>query len=222
MLPIRLDEAAVDDLFAARGRASGLPADGRSGEAARSRDEYGLSLAVRGRRLPPPLPAERPGRHRPDARARGQDHGLRAGARDCLTDSRDTVADGRSLVYALCVRKSIPPPGELPCHKRRNTPSGPRRCRGGHSSGAPRPGLPRRSFPSRSRRHLRLLRPPVRSTSASAPAPWGWRTRLKAGLDGVEVGVGGPADKLADRRPGGPAAVQGPDEGDRAGRSRRS
>ncbi len=31
MLPIRLDEATVDELFAACRRASGLPADGRSG-----------------------------------------------------------------------------------------------------------------------------------------------------------------------------------------------
>ena len=83
MLPIRLDEAAVDDLFARAAAHAGyrLTVDL---ETCRMTDDYGLALRFRGRRIPPAMPARRPGRHRPDAPARGQDHGLRAGARDCL------------------------------------------------------------------------------------------------------------------------------------------
>ena len=40
----------------------------------------GLLRLVRDRRVPPPLPARRPGRHRPDAAARSRDHGVRSAA----------------------------------------------------------------------------------------------------------------------------------------------
>ena len=79
MLPIGLDEAAVDDLFARCAAHQGyrLTVDL---EKCVITDAYGLSLAVRGRCVPPPVFAPRARRHRPDARTRAGDRRLRAGA----------------------------------------------------------------------------------------------------------------------------------------------
>ena len=70
LLPIRLDEAAVDDLFA---RAAAHPGYKLTVDLERCTiaDDYRLVAAVRGRCVPPPLLARRAGRHRSDARARG-------------------------------------------------------------------------------------------------------------------------------------------------------
>ena len=89
MLPIKLDEATIDDLFA---RAAAHPGYKLTVDLEKCTitDAFGLSLEVRGRRLPPPLPAERAGRHRADAGARGEDRGLRTGARNRVTCMAET------------------------------------------------------------------------------------------------------------------------------------
>ena len=72
MLPIRLDEAAVDDLFA---RAAAHPGYRLTVdlEACRITRRLRLVAPVRGGRVSPAVSAGRSGRHRPDARAGGPD-----------------------------------------------------------------------------------------------------------------------------------------------------
>ena len=93
MLPIKLSEEQVEDLFqrAAKPR---LQADGRSATPAAHRRPRPVA-AVRRRCIPPPLPAQRPRRHRPDAGARGQDRRLRTQPRDAavLTVWRHSCVD---------------------------------------------------------------------------------------------------------------------------------
>ena len=95
MLPIRLDEAQVDDLFQRAAKQPGykLTVDL---ETCTLTDDAGLSTHLRRRAVPPPLPAQRPGRHRPDAGARGQDRRLRSGARNdagCRCDVGNFTAE---------------------------------------------------------------------------------------------------------------------------------
>ncbi len=81
MLPIRLDEAAVDDLFARCAAHPGYKLTVDLEKCVIS-DACGLSLPFEVDALPPPLSAGRARRHRPDARARAGDRRLRAGARN--------------------------------------------------------------------------------------------------------------------------------------------
>ena len=96
MLPIRLDEAAVDDCSSALRQTSRLSTHRRLGIAPAHRRLRPVA-AVRGRRVPPPLPAQRPGRHRPDARARRQNRCVRGQARN-----------GRGLVVLPAERERKP------------------------------------------------------------------------------------------------------------------
>ena len=83
MLPIRLDEAPIDDLFARAAAHPGyrLTVDLETCTVTRRLRPV---AAVRGRRLPPPCPAQRAGRHRPDACSTRTRSGLRAGPRNRL------------------------------------------------------------------------------------------------------------------------------------------
>ena len=76
MLPIRLDEEQVDELFRRAAKHAGyeLTVDL---ETCTLTDDARPVADVRSRAVPPPLPAQRPGRHRPDAGARRQDRRLR-------------------------------------------------------------------------------------------------------------------------------------------------
>ena len=68
ILPIRLDDSAVEDLFHRAARVSGLQADGRSRNLPLDRRARPFAR-LRCRIVPPALPAQRAGRYRPDSRA---------------------------------------------------------------------------------------------------------------------------------------------------------
>ena len=84
VLPVRLEEAQIDDLFA---RAAAHPGYRLAVDLETCTVDRRLRprAPVRGRRIPPAHPAERSGRYRHDLAARGQDPGLRAGPRNRLT-----------------------------------------------------------------------------------------------------------------------------------------
>ena len=101
----------VDDLFA---RAAAHPGYQLTVdlESRTITDDFGLSLAVRGRRLPPPLPAARPGRHRPDARARSEDRRLRSSPRQGVTRQMKSLLScigGLLLIGLTAARRSRSP-----------------------------------------------------------------------------------------------------------------
>ncbi len=103
MLPIVLSEAEVDDLFHRASARPGytLTADLEKQHAFR---RSWVGAEVRGRAFPPALLAPRPRRHRPHARARGQNRRLRTCPRDCrVATLMDQQKFNRRLLFAVAI-----------------------------------------------------------------------------------------------------------------------